>query len=257
MVRLIEFPLQRFGTFLLMNTGPVLLLLICNYFLSDNYVIAFIAFPKTSGRTHNIKTGTRDLWQQQQQEQRTKIILTAFGRSSSSKSLSFLPQNNSKNSIANNNECIDNNQICNPTISLPQTQTRQQTQQQDLSERRNVLFRMGTRALLTTISVPSIVCLYPSSALALKQKNEALCGTGFFEHIYAYKCTSIGDIEDEGTSKELSSAETGVTDSLMGKLGFDTDDVIESTDYNSNSSSNSNSNDKIKKKGKKKTDTIK
>ena len=254
MVRLIESPLQRFGTFLLMNTGPVILLLICNYFLSDDYVIAFIAFPKTSGRTHNIKTGTRDLWQQQQQEQRTKIILTAFGRSSSSKSLSFLPQNNSKNSIANNNECIDNNQICNPTISLPQTQTRQQTQQQDLSDRRNVLFRMGTRALLTTISVPSIVCLHPSSALALKQKNEALCGTGFFEHIYEYKCTSIGDIEDEGTSKELSSAETGVTDSLMGKLGFDTDDVIESTDYSSNS--NNNSNDIVKKKGKKKTDTI-
>ena len=254
MVRLIEFPLQRFGTFLLMNTGPVILLLICNYFLSDDYVIAFIAFPKTSGRTHNIKTGTRDLWQQQQQEQRTKIILTAFGRSSSSKSLSFLPQNSSKNSIANNNECIDNNQICNPTISLPQTQTRQQTQQQDLSDRRNVLFRMGTRVLLTTLSVPSIVCLHPSSALALKQKNEALCGTGFFEHIYEYKCTSIGDIEDEGTSKELSSAETAVTDSLMGKLGFDTDDVIESTDYNSNS--NNNSNDIVKKKGKKKSDTI-
>lgn len=113
---------------------------------------------------------------------------------------------------------------------------------------------MGTRALLTTLSVPSIVCLHPSSALALKQKNEALCGTGFFEHIYEYKCTSIGDIEDEGTSKELSSAETGVTDSLMGKLGFDTDDVIESTDYNSNS--NNKSNDIIKKNGKKKTDTI-
>jgi hypothetical protein len=259
MVRLIAFPLQRFGTFLLMNTGPVLLLLICNYFLSDNHVIAFVAFPKISGRTHNIKIETRDLWQQQQlQQQRTTTILTAFGRSSSSKSLSFLLRNNSKDSIAHNNDCIDSNPNCNPTISLPQTQTRpqqqqQQTQQQDLSDRRNVLFRMGTRALLATISVPSIVCLHPSSALALKQKNEALCGTGFFEHIYEYKCTSIGDIEDEGTSKELSSVETGVTDNLMGKLGFDTGDVIKIIDYNNN---NNNSNDIIKKKGKKKTDTI-
>jgi len=63
----------------------------------------------------------------------------------------------------------------------------------------------------------------PFPVLALKQKNEALCGTGFFEHIYEYKCTAIGDIQDEGMSKTMSQAETGVTDSLMGKLGFDTE----------------------------------
>ena len=61
---------------------------------------------------------------------------------------------------------------------------------------------------------------------ALKQKNEALCGTGFFEHIYEYKCTAIGDIEDEGYSKGLSQAETGLTDSLMGKLGVDSGDAF-------------------------------
>ena len=66
----------------------------------------------------------------------------------------------------------------------------------------------------------------PSPAHALKQKNEALCGTGFFEHIYEYKCTAIGDIEDEGYSKGLSQAETGLTDSLMGKLGVDTGDAF-------------------------------
>lgn len=96
----------------------------------------------------------------------------------------------------------------------------------DLPNRRNALFRVGTTALAVTL--PFVVS--PSSALALKQKNEALCGTGFFEHIYEYKCTAIGDIEDEGTSKSLSQAEYGVTDSLMGKLGFDTGDVIESID---------------------------
>jgi hypothetical protein len=266
MVRLIAFPLQGFRTFVLMNTGHVLLLLLllfCNYLLSDNYVNAFVAIPKIIGCTRNVEIETRDLRQQrrqqQQQQQQPKTILTAFGRSSSSsssssKSLSFLLRNNSKDYIAHSNDCIDNNQIFNPTIRLPQAQTK--TQQQDQSDRRNVLFRMGTRALLTTMTVPSIVCWHPSSALALKKKNEVLCGTGFFEHIYEYKCTSIGDIEDEGTSKELSRAETGVTDNLMGKFGFDTDDVIKSSDYYNRNNNNNNYDEKIKKKGKKKTDTI-
>ena len=59
---------------------------------------------------------------------------------------------------------------------------------------------------------------------ALKPQNEALCGTGFFEHIYEYKCTAIGDIEDEGSVKAMSSDEVGLTDSLMEKLGFSLQD---------------------------------
>jgi len=72
------------------------------------------------------------------------------------------------------------------------------------------------------------------AAHALKKKNEALCGTGFFEHIYEYKCTAIGDIEDEGTSKGLSQSETGLTDSLMGKLDLGSDAVFVG-DNNNNS----------------------
>jgi hypothetical protein len=66
-------------------------------------------------------------------------------------------------------------------------------------------------------------------AKALQEKNDVLCGTGFFTHIFEYKCTEIGDIEDEGTSKGLSSTEESSIDALMSK--FDVGSVeIQSTD---------------------------
>mmetsp|Transcript_47401 Transcript_47401/g.53014 ORF Transcript_47401/g.53014 Transcript_47401/m.53014 type:complete len:134 (+) Transcript_47401:174-575(+) len=78
----------------------------------------------------------------------------------------------------------------------------------NLPGRRNTLVRMGTTtSLFLTIMMAATV---PTPALALRNKNEALCGTGFFEHIYVYKCTSIGDIEDEGTSKKLGQVEINV-----------------------------------------------
>jgi len=65
----------------------------------------------------------------------------------------------------------------------------------------------------------------PGPSRALKKKNEALCGTGFFEHIYEYRCTNIGDISDEGASKGLNEGETDLADSLMSKLGVNIDDI--------------------------------
>ena len=61
------------------------------------------------------------------------------------------------------------------------------------------------------------------------ERNELLCGTGFFTNIYQYKCTEIGDIENEGKSKDLSSSELSSVSSLMDKL--------ESTSSSSTSSS--------------------
>lgn len=111
------------------------------------------------------------------------------------------------------------------------------TRQQPLVDRRSAMF-----------AVVAAVATIPSPALALKAKNEALCGTGFFEHIYEYKCTAIGDIEDEGYSKSLSQAETGLTDSLMGKLGVDTSDAFGDFDSQSSKSKKSGSDDKEAKK---------
>ena len=86
--------------------------------------------------------------------------------------------------------------------------------------------------LSSTVALFGLLSATPA-AHALKKKNEALCGTGFFEHIYEYKCTAIGDIEDEGTSKGLSQSETGLTDSLMGKLDLGSDAVFVGDNKNS------------------------
>jgi hypothetical protein len=55
-------------------------------------------------------------------------------------------------------------------------------------------------------------------AHALKERNEALCNTGFFTNIWEYRCTEIGDISDEAAAREMTSKEQGAVDSLMSKL---------------------------------------
>jgi len=56
---------------------------------------------------------------------------------------------------------------------------------------------------------------------ALQERNEVLCGTGFFTNIALYKCTEIGDISDEGRPRPLSTTEEGSMQSLMDKMGMD------------------------------------
>jgi hypothetical protein len=46
-----------------------------------------------------------------------------------------------------------------------------------------------------------------NEAQAVKPRNEMLCGTGFFTNIWQYKCTDLGDIEDEGKIKAMSAEE--------------------------------------------------
>lgn len=58
----------------------------------------------------------------------------------------------------------------------------------------------------------------PAPVYAIKERNEALCGTGFFTNIWQYKCTDLGDISDEGETKALSSGEEQATNSLLSKL---------------------------------------
>lgn len=74
--------------------------------------------------------------------------------------------------------------------------------------------KFSRRVFLSQISAFGLV----APAKALQNKNDALCGTGFFTHIYEYKCTEIGDIEDEGASKGLSSTEESSIDGLMSKF---------------------------------------
>ena len=66
------------------------------------------------------------------------------------------------------------------------------------------------------------LALAPTSASATKPKNEALCGTGLFTNFMPEKCTDLGDITEDGFSKELSKEESQGIDSLMSKFNLDT-----------------------------------
>lgn len=60
-------------------------------------------------------------------------------------------------------------------------------------------------------------------ARALQEKNEGLCGTGFFTHYMEYRCTDIGDISDDGKVTDLTESERTKTDALLTKLHLDND----------------------------------
>ena len=82
-------------------------------------------------------------------------------------------------------------------------------------------------------------------ANAVEERNELLCGTGFFTNIYQYKCTEIGDIEKDGKSRDLSSEELSSVSSLMDKLDIGTSGSgSESSDSGGVESSTSNTNEK-------------
>jgi len=62
----------------------------------------------------------------------------------------------------------------------------------------------------------------PPPAGAVKERNEALCNTGFFTNIAQYRCTPVGNIWDEGQKTSLSVEEEGATNSLLSKFNFET-----------------------------------
>lgn len=83
---------------------------------------------------------------------------------------------------------------------------------------------------------------------ALQERDEALCGTGFFTNIAQYRCTDIGDISDEGKSKGLSSSQEGAVDSLMSKFNMD-DSVIVDASSSDDSAKTAGSKEKDKTNG--------
>ena len=105
--------------------------------------------------------------------------------------------------------------------------------------------------LVMALSINLSTLSFPTVANALKERNEALCGTGFFTNIAQYMCTEIGNIADEGSSKGLSSSQDGTVDSLMSKLMIP--DSEKKIDESPTSQSNltpkdNNSNEEIRKK---------
>jgi hypothetical protein len=80
------------------------------------------------------------------------------------------------------------------------------------------------------VSTSGIWGLGAPAVNALQERNDALCGTGFFTNIWQYKCTVVGDIEDEGTPKDLSAEEKDTVDSLLSKFNLDSDNTNEVDD---------------------------
>ena len=62
-------------------------------------------------------------------------------------------------------------------------------------------------------------------------KNEILCNTGLFENFQEYRCTSLGNISDEGKVKEIDAKEQGSMDSLLSKMGVE--DAVDEIDRKS------------------------
>jgi hypothetical protein len=96
------------------------------------------------------------------------------------------------------------------------------------------------RTIIRTLSAATLMLVQGSHpAMALKDRNEALCGTGFFTNIALYKCTEIGDISDEGKSQPLSSTEEGSMQSLLSKMGMEDMEIVEDGDKGENQGTNS------------------
>lgn len=113
--------------------------------------------------------------------------------------------------------------LCSQTVSM--VVNHHQSSSKTSSSKRRALFFFGAASTF----------LPPPPAQAIQERNELLCGTGFFTNIGAWYCTELGNIADEGKSGELSKQQDQTADSLMSKLGVsDTSIESESSDKRSN-----------------------
>jgi len=96
-----------------------------------------------------------------------------------------------------------------------------QQRQQQIPSRRTFAARVFASTILTSNLLPT------EAAYAVKERNEALCGTGFFTNIAQWYCTEIGDISDEGLGKDLSTSQESTVDSLLSKFDMNIGDGIE------------------------------
>lgn len=92
--------------------------------------------------------------------------------------------------------------------------------------------------LLASLSTLAVATAHAYPAAAVKPRNEALCSTGLFDNFMEYRCTPIGNIQDEGQSKDMTSTESASTDSLMSKLGLSNDETSSAIGIADDSTSN-------------------
>jgi len=81
---------------------------------------------------------------------------------------------------------------------------------------------------ITLIGSIGMLTFNGKGAYATQPRNDALCATGFFTNIAQRMCTEIGDITEDGLRTSLTDKQTGITDSLLGKLDLDFDTATDS-----------------------------
>jgi hypothetical protein len=131
--------------------------------------------------------------------------------------------------------------------SPPPRSKRNITTNYDAFLKRNVVVPHDSNILSNAPLLLSLLFLvfwsFPlSPAMALEQRNELLCGTGFFTNIAQYKCTDIGDISNDGKATELTAQEQSSMTSLLDKLGV----VV--TNNNDDDGDNNKNNNNVEKK---------
>lgn len=96
---------------------------------------------------------------------------------------------------------------------------------------------INRRNILAAALLSSVIVVGAPAARAVKPRNEALCDTGLFDNFLEYRCTPLGNIEDEGAGRKMSETEESTTSSLMSKLMMDQNIDSSSLDEKTNNDS--------------------
>ena len=110
------------------------------------------------------------------------------------------------------------------------TPTRLLLRERDASKSLDTAKREGNRRAILVgafelCSVAIFVGL-PSVAQAVQPRNEVLCDSGLFDNFLEYRCTPLGNIEDEAAGRNLSESEQSTTNSLLSKLMMDQNGAV-------------------------------
>ena len=120
---------------------------------------------------------------------------------------------------------------CCHALQPPSVLSRKGIQRQSESSTSMVIDRNRRSFFVSLVIFPTLSSNTIPSANAVTPKNEILCNTGLFENFQEYRCTSLGDISDEGKVKEIDAKEQGSMDSLLSKMGVE--DAVDEIDRKS------------------------
>jgi hypothetical protein len=115
------------------------------------------------------------------------------------------------------------------TVNL-NTPTRLLLRERDVAKSLDTAKREGNRRAILVGAFElcsfAIFVGLPSVAQAVQPRNEVLCDSGLFDNFLEYRCTPLGNIEDEAAGRNLSESEESTTNSLLSKLMMDQNSAV-------------------------------